>query len=150
MYRSRFACSVLYRYFFFVLRIKDIFVILTIYIIFDIIILSNNKIYLPCRKRAEKIRVKFYNFVKTNREGLEMADNKSKNSIFREKSIDRAAGPESLNDYIRVTSPSVWIALISLLVLLAGLLTWSIFGRVEVKDADGNVKQIAPITYVIN
>ena len=79
-----------------------------------------------------------------------MADNKSKNSIFREKSMDKVTGPESLNDYVRVTSPSVWIALLAILVLLAGFLTWSIFGRIEVKDADGNVKEVAPITYVLN
>ena len=79
-----------------------------------------------------------------------MADNQAKNSIFREKSIDRVTGPESLNDYIRVTSPSVWIALLALVVLLVGLLAWSIFGRIEVKDANGGVKEVAPISYIIN
>ena len=79
-----------------------------------------------------------------------MADNQSKNGIFREKSMVRVSGPESLNDYIRVTSPSVWIALLALLVLLSGFLAWSIFGRIEVKDANGDVKEIAPISYVIN
>ena len=79
-----------------------------------------------------------------------MADKESKSSIFREKSVNRVSGPESLNDYIRVTSPSVWIALLAILVLLSGFLAWSIFGRIEVKDADGNVKEIAPISYVLN
>ena len=79
-----------------------------------------------------------------------MAGKESNNGIFREKSIDRVTGPESLNDYIRVTSPSVWIALLALVVLLVGLLAWSVFGRIEVKDANGDVKEVAPITYVIN
>ena len=79
-----------------------------------------------------------------------MADKESKDSIFRKKSMDRVTGPESLNDYIRVTSPSVWIALLALVVLLVGLLAWSIFGRIEVKDENGSVKEIAPISYVIN
>ncbi|MBQ9545202.1 MAG: hypothetical protein IJV00_08760 [Clostridia bacterium] len=79
-----------------------------------------------------------------------MADNVSKNGIFREKSMERVSGPESLNDYIRVTKPSVWIALLALVVLLAGVLVWSIFGTVEVKDSDGTVKKIHPISYVIN
>lgn len=79
-----------------------------------------------------------------------MADKESNNGIFREKSIDRVTGPESLNDYIRVTSPSVWIALLALVILLAGMLVWSVFGKIEVKDADGEVKEIAPITYIIN
>ena len=79
-----------------------------------------------------------------------MADKESNNGIFREKSIDRVTGPESLNDYIRVTSPSVWIALLALVVLLVGLLAWSVFGRIEVKNADGSIEEGAPITYVIN
>lgn len=79
-----------------------------------------------------------------------MADKESNNGIFREKSIDRVTGPESLNDYMRVTSPSVWIALLALVVLLVGLLAWSVFGRIEVKDANGDVKEVAPISYIIN
>ncbi len=79
-----------------------------------------------------------------------MADKESRDSVFREKSLDRVSSPESLNDYIRVTSPSVWVALIALLILLTGILTWSIFGRIEVKNADGSVEEIAPISYVIN
>ena len=85
-----------------------------------------------------------------NWEEYKMAGNQSKNSIFREKSMKRVSSPESLNDYIRVTSPSVWVVLIALLVLLVGMLTWSIFGRVEVREDDGSVKEIAPITYIIN
>ena len=79
-----------------------------------------------------------------------MADKNSTNSVFREKSIDRVNGPESLNDYIRVTSPSVWVVLLALVVLLTGMLTWSILGRIEVREADGSVKEIAPITYIMN
>lgn len=79
-----------------------------------------------------------------------MADNNTNNSIFREKSMDRISSPESLNDYIRVTSPSVWIALLATLVLLAGMLTWSIFGKVKVQQKDGTVKEVHPITYVVN
>ena len=79
-----------------------------------------------------------------------MADKESQNSIFREKSVERVSGPESLNDCIRVTSPSVWIALVALVVLLAGMLVWSIFARIEVKDENGNVKEVAPISYVLN
>ena len=79
-----------------------------------------------------------------------MADGKSNNKKKKKKNMDRVSGPESLNDYIRVTSPSVWIVLLALVVLLAGMLVWSIFGRIEVKDANGGVKEIAPITYLIN
>ena len=46
--------------------------------------------------------------------------------IFRQKSLKRVSSPEELNDYIRVTSPSVWIVLVALALLLAGMLAWSI------------------------
>lgn len=55
------------------------------------------------------------------------------NSVFREKSIQRVASPEQLGDYIRVSNPSVWIALLAVVVLLAGVCVWGIFGRLETK-----------------
>ncbi len=78
-----------------------------------------------------------------------MQENRS-GSIFREKSMERVSSPEALNDYIRVTTPSVWVVLIALVVLLAGMLAWSILGRVTVHDADGSAREIAPISYVTN
>ena len=79
-----------------------------------------------------------------------MSEKGTENSVFRKKSIDRVSSPEALNDYIRVTTPSVWIVLIALVVLLLGMLAWSVFGRVEVHDENGNVTEIAPITFVTN
>ena len=70
--------------------------------------------------------------------------------IFRKKSMDRVSSPEALNDYIRVTTPSVWIVLIALVLLLLGMLAWSILGRVTVHNEDGSESQIAPISYVTN
>ena len=50
-----------------------------------------------------------------------MADNKdnkpNSQSIFREKSIERLESPEKLNDYLRVTSPGVWLVLATVIVL---------------------------------
>ena len=71
-------------------------------------------------------------------------------SIFREKSLDKISSPDQMNDYIRVTTPSVWIALAALVVLLVGILVWSILGTVELHDEDGNPEEIHPIAYVIN
>ena len=79
-----------------------------------------------------------------------MANKETGSSIFREKSIDKVSSPESLNDYIKVTTPSVWIVLIALVVLLLGILAWSIFGRVEKHGDDGSTTEVAPITYVMN
>ena len=76
--------------------------------------------------------------------------NQAENSIFREKSMDRVTSPEALNDYIRVTTPSVWIILAALVSLLAGMIIWSVFGTVKITQEDGTVKETHPITYVIN
>ena len=80
----------------------------------------------------------------------EASAKKAPESIFRQKSIERVSGPEELNDYIRVTTPSVWIVLIAIVALLVGMLVWSIFGRVEAHNEDGSTQEIAPITYVTN
>lgn len=71
-------------------------------------------------------------------------------SIFRKKSLERISSPDQMNDHIRVTTPSVWIALLALVVLLVGILVWSILGTVELHDEDGNPEEIHPITYVTN
>ena len=71
-------------------------------------------------------------------------------SIFRQKSMDRVSSPEQLNDYIRVTTPSVWLVLLAVVVLLVGILAWSIFGTVEKHDENGETQEVHPITYVMN
>ena len=79
-----------------------------------------------------------------------MKERQNEKSIFREKSIERVSSPEELNDYIRVTTPSVWLVLAATVILLLGMLAWSIFGTVEVHNEDGTTQEIAPITYVTN
>ena len=44
--------------------------------------------------------------------------------LYRKKSLEQIQSPEQLNDYLRVTNPSVWILLIAVILLLAGLLVW--------------------------
>ena len=71
-------------------------------------------------------------------------------NIFRQKSIDRVSSPEQLNDYIRVTTPGVWLVLLALVILLLGMLAWSVLGTVEAVDANGVTEVIHPITLVTN
>ena len=62
--------------------------------------------------------------------------------VFRKSVMDRLSSPEELNDYLHVTRPSVWIALVAVVVILAGALLWSsvtyinsyVDGTAEVKD----------------
>ena len=72
------------------------------------------------------------------------------NSIFRQKSIDRISSPEKLDDYIRVTTPSVWIVLASIVILLVGTIVWGIWGELTIHHEDGTTETVAPITFVIN
>ena len=52
-------------------------------------------------------------------------------SIFRKKNLERVSSPEQLGDLLHVTSPSVWIVLAAVIVLLASLFVWSSVAAVE-------------------
>ena len=71
-------------------------------------------------------------------------------SVFREKSLEKMSSPDQMDDYIKVMTPSVWIALIALVVLIIGILVWTIFGTMQVHDEDGNLQEVHPIVYVTN
>lgn len=49
---------------------------------------------------------------------------KKKTSIFRKKTLDRISSPEQLTDYLRVTSPGIWIVLAAIVTLLVGFFVW--------------------------
>lgn len=51
--------------------------------------------------------------------------------LFRKKSIDRVSSPEQLNEYIRVSNPSVWILLTAIVILLIGVCVWGVFGHLD-------------------
>ena len=70
--------------------------------------------------------------------------------LFRKKSMDKINSPEELNDYIRVTSPSVWLVLLAIVMILVGTLVWGALGTVEEETADGTMKTVHPITFVTN
>ena len=55
----------------------------------------------------------------------------TKVKLFREKSLEAVESPEALNDYLRVTSPGVWLVLSAVILLLVGGILWSIFGRID-------------------
>lgn len=54
-----------------------------------------------------------------------------KTTIFRKKSLDTLSSPEQLYDYLRVTSPGIWSILTAVILLLAGLIAWSMTGNLE-------------------
>ena len=52
-------------------------------------------------------------------------------SIYRKKSLERISSPESLSDYLHVTSPAVWLILGAVILLLAGMLIWSSVASID-------------------
>ena len=51
--------------------------------------------------------------------------------LYRTGSLERIQSPEQLNDYLRVTNPSVWLLLTAVILLLAGLLIWGSFTYID-------------------
>ena len=51
--------------------------------------------------------------------------------IFRKSSLDQAASPDNLDEYIQVSNPSVWMILGAIVLLLAGGLVWACFGHLS-------------------
>ena len=58
------------------------------------------------------------------------------NGLFRKKSMERISSPEALHDYMRVTSPRLWMILATVVVLLGGFIVYASTATME------NVKQI--------
>ena len=52
-------------------------------------------------------------------------------NLFRQKTLDRISSPEQLNRYIRVSTPSVWLLLAAIVVLLCGVCVWGVFGHMD-------------------
>ena len=48
-------------------------------------------------------------------------EEKKEFKLFREKSLEAIESPESMNDYLQVTSPGVWIVLAAIIAILIGL-----------------------------
>ena len=51
-------------------------------------------------------------------------------SIFNKKATEKLRSPDDLEEYVRITNPSVWLVLGAITVLLLGLLSWGVFGAV--------------------
>ncbi len=62
-------------------------------------------------------------------------------NLFRQKTIDKMSTPDELTDYLKVTTPSVWMVLSAVLVLLIGVIIWGFLGRLDTKmSAEADVK----------
>ena len=53
------------------------------------------------------------------------------NQIFRKESLERISSPEQLHDYMRVTSPRLWMLLAIVIALLAGFIVYASTATME-------------------
>ncbi len=65
--------------------------------------------------------------------------------VYREKSIKKIDSPEKLDDYLKVTTPKVWIVLLAIIVLIVGFVVWAIFGVINT-----STEIIHPIEFLIH
>ena len=62
-------------------------------------------------------------------------------SIFAEKAANKLKSPDDLDKYLRVTNPSIWMALVACCLLLAGLLAWGVFGVINTNVIAAGVRE---------
>lgn len=67
-----------------------------------------------------------------------MADEKE-NRLFRKEALESLDAPEELSADIKVTSPSVYVIVATLLVILAAVFVWGIFGSISDKTTVSGV-----------
>ena len=58
-------------------------------------------------------------------------DQNEQKTIFRKEALERISSPEQLTGYLKVTKPSVWVILATVILLLTGLFAWSTVGVLE-------------------
>ena len=71
------------------------------------------------------------------------------NTLFRKTSMDRISSPEQLNEYIRVSTPSVWMLLAAIIVLLVGVCVWGVFGTLDTELAVLAVAENGSVTLYV-
>lgn len=52
-------------------------------------------------------------------------------TLFREKNLKKAAGPELLDGYLKVTGFGPWVVLLAAVLVLAAILAWAFFGKLQ-------------------
>lgn len=53
------------------------------------------------------------------------------NKVFRKESLDRISSPDEMHDYMRVTSPGLWMLLSVILALIIGFVVFACFVTIE-------------------
>ncbi|MGN0662549.1 MAG: hypothetical protein ACI4LE_05320 [Faecalibacterium sp.] len=54
-----------------------------------------------------------------------------RDDLFRKKPLEQISSPDQLGDYLRVSSPAMWMALAAAILLLLGTCVWGVLGRLD-------------------
>ena len=73
-----------------------------------------------------------------------------KSELFRKEAMEQLTSPEKLDDYIRVSTPSIWLLLGAILIFLAGVLVWGTFGHLDVTVGGAAVVQNGELSCYID
>ncbi len=70
-------------------------------------------------------------------------------TLFRKSSLDSISSPDQLNDYIKVSNPSIWLVLAALFMLLAAVFVWGFVGSLPTTvGAEGVVSDGDVLCYI--
>ncbi len=68
--------------------------------------------------------------------------------------LQRINSPEQIDDYIRITTPGMWLLVAAMILLLVGFIIWGFAARLEVRETtpDGKVttESVAPASFLTN
>jgi HlyD family secretion protein len=67
------------------------------------------------------------------------ADGAAQRETYRKAALEQLGSPERLNELIAVTRPTAWVALLVVAVILAGVVTWSVIGRLPTHVAGNGI-----------
>lgn len=69
-----------------------------------------------------------------------------KEPVFRKTSMDKISSPEQLDDYIRVTTPSLWVTIAAIIILLISLIVWGAVGSLPTAITVNGIAQNGVVT----
>lgn len=62
-------------------------------------------------------------------------------SLFRKKNLERISSPEQLNDYIKVSNPSVWLIISAMIIIAIAFSIWAFSGNITAEVSATGVFQ---------
>ncbi len=57
-----------------------------------------------------------------------------KDDLFRKEVVEKITGPEDLNNYIKILNPRIWLIIISIALIIAGLVIFTSLSGFPVWD----------------